>query len=119
MLRKIMKEGRSIEHILPQEWKWEWIGERDSKNLLESEENFRKKIVMVINGIGNLLLITGSENSSKSNSHPKDKDYTSCSGGSYNVHNLNKQTWDNYKNWDQLIHDRGKKLFAFLENFVC
>ena len=24
-IREIIKDGISVEHILPQEWKWEWI----------------------------------------------------------------------------------------------
>jgi uncharacterized protein with ParB-like and HNH nuclease domain len=117
-LRKIMKEGRSIEHTLPQEWKLEWIGEDDSNNLSDKGRTFREETGAIINGIGNLILITGSENSSQSNNHPKTKHYTSCSGGSYDAHNNNKEVWSKHENWNQLILDRGKKLFTFLKLFI-
>lgn len=117
-LRNIMKKGRSIEHILPQEWSWEWIGETDPRNISESGKNKNEIINSLINGIGNLLLISGNENSSINNSHPKTKLYKSCSGGSYDKHNLNKQEWENYENWESIINKRGETLFVFLREFV-
>ena len=117
-LRKIMKEGRSIEHILPQEWIFEWVKENDTNIILPNEKNVREDIGKVINGIGNLLLITGSENSSKSNRHPKDKEYDSCSGGSYEKHNSNRDIWKNYAEWEKIIDERGKDLLNFLKKFV-
>ena len=116
-LRKIIKEGRSVEHILPREWKWEWIGETQN-NVSEIGLEFNKKINGIINGIGNLLLITGSENSSKSNNHPHEKYYKSCSGGSYTIHNENKSQWEEHKNWEKLINERGEKIYDFLKYFI-
>lgn len=116
-LRKVMKEGRSLEHILPQEWKWVWIGE-NLKELSEEGKEFNKKISNTINGLGNLILVTGSENSSLNNSHPKDKKYISCSGGSYKIHNENKEQWGEHLNWEKLIQERGKNIYKFLNYFI-
>ena len=71
----------------------------------------------MINGLGNLLLITGSENSTQSNKHPKEKEYSSCSGGSYREHNSKKEKWENYQNWQTIINDRGENIFEFLKTF--
>lgn len=93
-LRKIMKSGQSVEHILPQSWDWN---------------------MELINGIGNLLLITPHENSSKNNSHPKEKKYTSCSGGSYYEHNnYTSNKWGNKENWEEIIKERGSKIYDFM-----
>ncbi len=116
-LRRIMKIGRSVEHILPREWSWDWIGENQN-NVSETGQEFNNKINSIINGIGNLLLITGSENSSKSNNHPKDKYYESCSGGSYLIHNENKSQWKEHHNWERLINERGKNVYELMKNFV-
>lgn len=117
-LREIIKKGRSIEHILPQEWNWEWISENDTNNILPNEKNAREETGKIINGIGNLLLITGNENSSKSNNHPMNKIYESCSGGSYEKHNSNRDRWKNYTEWEKIIAERGNCLFYFLREFV-
>ncbi len=116
-LRDIMKAGRSIEHILPQEWSWEWIGETPN-NVTENGHERNKKINSTINGIGNLLLITASENSSLSNTNPKDKIYKSCIGGSYENHNKNKHNWENHTEWENLIQNRGVEIYNFLEEFI-
>lgn len=116
-LRKIMKEGRSVEHILPREWKWEWVGEKHSNNISENGNEMRKKVDKIINGIGNLMLITGSENSSQSNNHPKNKYYESCSGGSYIIHNENRDQWNDPSNWEGLINERGMKVYEFLKDY--
>jgi hypothetical protein len=116
-LRKIMKEGCSVEHILPQEWSWDWIGENLNTPSNEGKE-FNNKISDVINGVGNLLLVTGSENSSLGNKHPKDKIYKSCSGGTYNNHNENSELWSDNKNWEKLIRERGNNIYDFLKQFI-
>ena len=115
-LRKMMKGGRSIEHILPQEWLLEWIG--DNETLIPSEKIVREDTAKIINGIGNLLLITISENSSKGNNHPAHKIYESCSGGSYEKHNSNRDRWKNYTEWEKIIAERGNCLLNFLREFV-
>jgi hypothetical protein len=117
-LREIMKKGRSVEHILPQEWQWDWIGEKDANSLTEEGKIKDEEIRKMINGIGNLLLISVGENSSQSNKHPNKKVYVSCSGGSYSNHNLNKEQWEDKNNWSTIINSRGKKIFEFLENFI-
>ena len=117
-LREIIKKGRSIEHILPQEWDWKWINEKDINNITEDGRKTNSEIGKIINGIGNLLLITGSENSSKSNNHPMNKIYESCSGGSYEKHNSNRERWKDYKEWEKIIAERGDKLLIFLKGFI-
>ncbi len=117
-LRKIMKDGRSVEHILPREWQWEWIGEKDPTNISENGNQLKENLDQIINGIGNLLLITASENSSLSNIHPKEKYYKSCSNGSYKFHNDNKIHWEDHYHWEKLIKERGENIYKFLENFL-
>ncbi|MBS1642778.1 MAG: DUF262 domain-containing protein [Bacteroidetes bacterium] len=117
-LREIMKKGRSVDHILPQEWEWKWIGENDNDKISEMGKEFQKAISISINGIGNLLLVTKNENSSKGNTHPKDWSYKSCIGGSYSEHNQNSAKWDDYKEWKSLINHRGELIFDFLKEFI-
>lgn len=117
-LRKIMKDGRSVEHILPQSWQWSWIGE-EVKNGIVSDKGREKQneIQRVINGIGNLLLITPNENSSQSNSHPKDKVYKSCSGGSYDEHNTSRDNWTDPNKWESKILERGEEIYKFMISY--
>ena len=118
MLRKIIKEGRSLEHILPQEWQWEWIEEKDPNNISQNGEDFNKGIDAIINGLGNLLIITPIENSHLSNNHPADKVYKSCVGGFYSEHNENASKWKNYQEWQNIIAERGGKIYEFLKDFI-
>lgn len=117
-LRSIMKQGRSVEHILPQDW--QPLMEEIEINLPEDElKTIREEVPHYINGIGNLLLITGGENSSLKNKHPRCKIYESCEGGSYNWHNDNPEQWNSPKDWKKIIkEERGKKIFDFLIEFV-
>jgi uncharacterized protein with ParB-like and HNH nuclease domain len=117
-LRYILKFGRSVEHILPQTWQWQWIDEKENA-ISDDGKIMNEKINSMINGIGNLLLITPMENSSVSNKHPKDKVYTSCDGGSYHDHNENRERWGNYNKWEELITQRGEKIFEFLKEFIA
>lgn len=110
-LRLTIKEGRSIEHILPREYS-HWIGgktEDEKKDLINAIEKY-------INGIGNLLLISKSENSSLSNNHPKDKEYKNI-GGTYELHNLTRDRWNDYENWSTIIDERGEEIFNFIEAY--
>lgn len=115
-MRKIMKGGRSIEHILPQEWSQNWIADYEKKDT-QMRQELSNKINSFINGIGNLLLITKSENSSLSNKHPKEKCYKSCAGGYYETHNLQSEKWEDHTEWENIIADRGNKIFNFLLDF--
>jgi len=118
MLRNIMKEGRSVEHILPQSWEWAWIAENDFNNTSENGKKISDEIRNIINGLGNLLLLTPGENSSLSNKHPEVKEYSSCRGGSYDEHNNNKRKWKDYTEWGEIINSRGEKIFDFMKRFI-
>jgi hypothetical protein len=109
-LRKIIKNGASVEHMLPVGFDINWFKDKTSK----SNQEFKKEIEEVINGFGNLLLITPSENSSESNDHPMDKEYKSCFGGSYSLHNKGKLVWEDPNNWIKIINDRGESIYKFL-----
>lgn len=115
-LREILKKGRSVEHILPQSWEWNWIN-ADENNITEEERKFNIKIQKIINGVGNLLLISPTENSSLSNKHPKNKIYKSCNGGSYELHNQTSIKWENSENWEKNIKDRGELIFNFMTEY--
>jgi uncharacterized protein with ParB-like and HNH nuclease domain len=117
-LRSIMKQGRSVEHILPQDWQpslREILTFNDSS---PEFEDFKKIMQNVINGIGNLLLISSSENSSLKNKHPMNKKYGSCEGGSYDWHNHGYKRWEDHTKWNEIINERGKLIFDFLSAFV-
>lgn len=117
-LRDVMKGTISVEHILPQDWKWEWVNDEEAMKL--GEDVTRRKINAYINGIGNLLLITPSDNSALRNEHPKNKCYknyydANCKGGnSYEKHDSNPEVWESSGKWCHLIHDRGEKIYNFM-----
>ncbi len=117
-MRKIMKDGASIEHILPNEWDWSWINENDIDNISEEGKEFNEKIRAVINGPGNIILIPLSENQSLSNTRPSEKCYTSCTGGSYELHNANQRLWEDSKKWTDIIQNRGKVIYDFMVKFI-
>lgn len=122
-IRRIMKSTISVEHILPQNWQWEWIEDNDSPPRAFSVEEERQahrqqmqsKISSCINGLGNLLLVTRQENSALGNEHPARKDYlTVCQGGSYLEHEKKKDSWKSSDQWEKLIAERGEKIFNFI-----
>lgn len=118
MLREIMKKGRSIDHILPQAWEWDGTEGEISNNDSEKGKEFHKEMGSIINGIGNLLLVTGSENSSLGKTHPQQKKYKSCKGGSYAEHNSCRSKWEDYKEWGNLINNRGELIYEFIKKFI-
>jgi uncharacterized protein with ParB-like and HNH nuclease domain len=115
-LREIMKNGVSVEHILPQEWQWYWTIYEDNQASNEAKL-FLDKIEKIKNGIGNLLIITPSQNSSLSNNSPNDKKYDPALGLSYQKHN-DSNMWDDCNNWESNILTRGAEIYSFLVEFV-
>lgn len=112
-LRILFKKAKSLEHIVPQSWSKEWLNENN-----KNDEIFIRDLNNKLNGIGNLLLLSLSENSSESNSHPKDKEYEICNKGSYKEHYENRKTFDsNLEKWIINIDIRGNKIYDFLENY--
>ena len=112
-IRRVMKGTISVEHILPQDWQWQWI---DPNNTLTSEEKTKRANIInsFINGVGNLLLLTPGENAAESNKHPADKVYLKYSGGSYGEHNQNQKKWLLSDQWANLIKERGNAIFDFM-----
>jgi len=115
-IREVVKGGISVEHILPQGWEWEWIVDscgvhRNLSN--EDKDKWIKDVGSFINGIGNLLLISQSANSSVGNKHPAKKEYP-YSGGSYQEHNQNREKWTPPEKWEKLIKERGEEIFKFM-----
>ena len=115
-LRETIKDSISIEHILPQGWEWEWIN-ADVKNLSDENKEFEKRIYNTINGIGNLIILTNSENSSQSNNHPKNKTYELQDFGSYKKHKEKQTEWGNHENWVELINIRGEDIYEFMISY--
>lgn len=117
-IRDVMKGKISVEHILPQEWQWEWIEGLSGvlgKLSDEEKEKWLKDVGSFINGIGNLLLLTPSENTTEGNKHPADKKYEKyCTGGSYEKHDKNRERWKSSKEWSMLIDERGTEIFNFM-----
>ena len=109
-----MKGTISVEHILPQEWKWDWVKEKEA-----DQKALTDQINGCINGIGNLLLIGPEENTRQGNRHPAEKKYPDY-GVSYKEHNENKgNAWRESSEWEKIIRNRGQKIFEFmLENLV-
>lgn len=117
-IRAVMKGTISVEHILPTEWQMDWIDKTStsSQSLSEEEkEEWRKNINSYINGIGNLLLISPSQNTSNLNRHPKEKRYK-INGGSYEEHDKYHEEWESPSKWHKLIGDRGEKIYDFMLN---
>jgi hypothetical protein len=116
-IREVMKGTISVEHILPQEWQWEWIDgcQGASKLSPEEKEAILTEIGTFINGLGNLLILTPGENTSQGNKHPADKEYGKyCPGGSYEEHDRSRENWRSSKNWSNLIRARGEKIFKLM-----
>lgn len=112
-LRTLFKKQKSLEHIVPQSWSNEWLNDKQ-----KNDETFVKNINYKINGVGNLLLLSSSENSSESNSHPKDKEYKICNKSSYKEHNENRKNYENnFEKWIENIDTRGYNIYKFLENY--
>ena len=115
-LRRVMKGKMiSVEHILPQEWQWDWIDgvSQGSEPSAEDKERHIKEINAYINGLGNLLLLTPGENTAAGNQHPANKRYP-YQGGSYADHNGDPERWRSSNNWSQLIQERGERIFKFM-----
>lgn len=106
-LRKIFKDRKSLEHILPQSRESDWYG---------NEVEFENKVKQIENGVGNLIILSSSENSQESNSHPKDKKY-SINKGSYKIHHETKGQWKDFNKWDEIILGRGEKIYGFLVEY--
>ena len=117
-VRKIVKRKISVEHILPQEWDWNWIeksSQYDRALSPEEKEEWLKGVGSFINGIGNLLLLNPGSNTTLGNNHPAEKNYTRyCIGGSYEEHHNNAEKWRNPQQWKDLIHERGERIFRFM-----
>ncbi len=110
-IRSLLNGKFSVEHILPDNWNIKWlIGVPEDTLQLRSEQINKYK-----NGLGNLLLLTHSENSSQSDKHPAEKCYPEI-GISYSEHNKQRDLWRNSDNWEKLIKDRGEKIYNFILN---
>ena len=115
-LRSIVKSGISVEHILPRGWETKWLEKEISDDPNKTSET-RETIDRVVDGIGNLLITTSGENSSVSNNHPSDKKYTTCTGGSYALHNANREEWRDSSKWVERIQARGEKIIHFMKDY--
>lgn len=117
-IRALVKNGISVEHILPQGWDSAWLPEKGlegSSTSSDEEKKFVEKFGRRINGLGNLLLLTSSENSSATNKHPSEKEYSRYkSAGSYKWHEENKGKWNKAENWSSIIEKRGVELLIFM-----
>ncbi len=112
-LREVFNNKKTLDHILPQNWQIDWLinsDEFEKKKLKDSMDN-------LINGIGNLLIVTQSENSSLSDKAPFNKTYKNSSFGSYKRFEESKSTWENPNKWEGLISNRSKEIYDFLLNY--
>lgn len=112
-IRALVKKGISVEHILPQNWDHQWLPGSPT-SFVELIEKINKSI----NGIGNLLLLTAGENSSLRNTHPAEKAYGRYQGlRSYQWHQEKRIRWQHAEEWPNLIQERGKILFEFMNTY--
>jgi len=119
-LRNTMKGTISIDHMLPQNWKWDWIAE-EFKSSEEMQQKYINEVSSFINGLGNLIPITVSENSSLNNGHPADNVYSEIYiGGTYDTHNTTREAdWRDATLWETTIRNRGEEIYRFmLENLI-
>jgi hypothetical protein len=118
-MRETMKGTISVEHVLPQEWQWEWLEEYCTvSNSLPQEVKERRlrEVSAIINGLGNLFILTPQENTSASNQHPADKIYAEgYGGGSYRVHRQDRERWRKSSQWENLIRERGERILEFMK----
>jgi hypothetical protein len=112
-LRKYMKNNTSIDHIVPQQYS-EII--KDEKGDLILNENGIDELNSVLHGIGNLIIINSSQNSSHGNEKPNLKTYKNM-GGSYSEHNINSVNWVDPKGWVKLINERSEKIYEFIADY--
>lgn len=122
-IRNVMKGNISVEHILPQQWKWKWINgvEDDATEPTQDEKNEWVKKIDVesfINGLGNLLLLSRSANASLGNQHPCEKDFRRFHiGGSYEFNQDKIDAWKDANNWPNLINDRGQQIYNYMMKY--
>lgn len=114
-IREVMRGALSVEHILPQQWQWEWADGWDKDAGLPDDQKkaLQSEVDAVLNGLGNLLLLSQGENTSVGNTHPAKKHYRS-KGGSYEEHDSLRDCWEASSNWRRIIEDRGTKIFNFI-----
>jgi len=121
-IRDVMKGTISVEHILPQDWKWEWIKgwEQAEAPPKDRQDVLLKDIGGYINGLGNLLLLTPGENSSVGNTHPADKNYERyCIADVEGSPHQDRENWRSSEDWEDLIRNRGKDIYNFmLKNLI-
>lgn len=108
-LREVFKDKKTLDHILPQNWQ-NFAGENITENL-------KINIDSIINGIGNLIIVTQSENSTLSDKKPSDKTYKNNQFGSYKKFEGLKSEWENSENWDKLISNRSNEIYNFLVKY--
>lgn len=111
-LRWVEDYGKaSIEHVIPQNCDKNWpktmTAYTEGKSLDEDDKKKAKNII--INTLGNLVLIRKEKNSSLSDGSWSDKK-SSYGNGTYSEREIAK-----YSEWnEQSIYERGKKMFDFL-----
>lgn len=117
-VRETMKGTISIEHILPQDWDWDWLEEysREPVGLTKEQEDAEdEKVSAFINGIGNLLILTPGENSAAGKIHPAEKVYGSrYKGGSYHRDETTIERWRKSSEWSELVNGRSQAIFDFM-----
>lgn len=115
-IRDVMKGKISVEHIIPQSWDRKWLNGYEQMDSEQRDARI-KEVGSFINGLGNLALLTPSENSSASDAKPAEKHYKGYTGaGFYLYHDEHRTEWDDSNNWKGLVQDRGEKIFEFMRN---
>lgn len=113
-IREIVKGTISVEHILPQNWHWIL----DEPEVMEpTRSTFIGKVDGFINGIGNLMLLNPSSNTSMGNMHPSKKSYVNISeGGSYSWHETMRPRWGDRdaEKWEKIVDARGREIYQFI-----
>ena len=127
-LRKLFKENAvTLDHIVPHELEWKALSVKeetvnnincwkDAEDKKQAEETW-KKIAEVIDGIGNLVLLNSSNNTSLQNCVPIERAIKYKKWGLNSVSYKEVGEWKDPKEWQGKIEARGNCLIKWMQEY--
>lgn len=134
-LRNLFKENDvTLDHIIPHELEWKELSKKGTMNNdlnswdpddRRQAEEIWKEIGKTINGIGNLVLLSRSDNASLQNISPfkRASEYRKCKLESLSYEEVatwkSRAEWsdDSKDSWQVKIEDRGKSLLTWMKGY--